>query len=136
MTSFPQRLQTNLRITLDTTRAIMNMVNMANGNVVLPLPDIGVNIADLIICSLWIVSGILFFIKSTAGCIMGFVCYFHGSMLFIALMIFMVVQPVLCGTEFVMADFIAIMIMSLTFLVPFILLARRAATDWLSNPVN
>ncbi len=111
-------------------RAIINLVNFANNAVIMPLPDIGINIADLIICSLWIVSGILFFRKSATGCIMGLVSYFHASMLFIALMIFMVIQPVLCRTEFVMADFIVIMIMSLIFLVPFILLVRKAATDW------
>ncbi len=111
-------------------RAIMNMVNVANG-MVLPLPDMGVNIADLIICSLWIVGGILLFRKSTVGYIVGFISYFHGSMLFMALMVFMIIQPALCGTEFVMSDFIVIMAMSLTFLIPFVLLIRGSATDWL-----
>lgn len=108
-------------------RAVMNISNMATGNVVLPLSDIGVNIADLILCTLWIISGILVFGKLTTGYSIGFISYFHGSMLFIALMIFLVIQPVLCRTEFVMADFIVIMTMSLTFLVPFLLLIRRYA---------
>ena len=103
-------------------RAIVNIFNVFIGITVMTLPDIGVSIADLITCSFWIISGILLFRKAIVGYILISISYFHGSMPFIALLIFMGLQPVLCGTGFVTADFIVIMIMSLILLVPFVLL--------------
>ncbi len=111
-------------------RALMNIINVVTGNAILPPPEIAVNIADAVVCPLWIISGIFLFTKTKAGYIAGFISYFHGSMLFIALMIFLVIQPILCHTEFIIVDLLVIAIMSLVFLIPCILLARLFSTYW------
>lgn len=106
-------------------RAITNIVSTVSGHGVLTIPEIGVNIADVIICTLWILSGIFLIRKTKLGFIASFISYFQGSMLFLGLMIFMVFQPVLLGTKFVLLDFVVIAVMSLTFLVPLLLLICR-----------
>lgn len=106
-------------------RAAVNIINVINGSVSLTLSEIGVNIADIIICLFWVISGILMAKKSTYGYIMGLISYFHGALLFISLIIFMAMQPIVCGTHFVAADFLVIAIMSLTFLIPVIQLMHK-----------
>lgn len=108
-------------------RALMNIRNA--GAIAMPLWDMGVNIADAILCSLWIVCGILLIGKPKNGGIPVFVCFFHGSMLFLALLLFMIMQPLVCGTEFVLADFLVILLMSMTFVVPLILFIRGLAKE-------
>ena len=111
-------------------RAAVNIISVTVGSVSLPLSETGVNIADIIICLFWVVSGILMVKKSTYGYVMGFISYFHGALLFIALIIFMAVQPAVCGTDFIATDFLVIAIMSLTFLIPVIRLIYKFAVYW------
>lgn len=108
-------------------RAITNIVSTVSGHGVLTIPEIGVNIADVIICTLWILSGIFLIRKTKLGFIASFISYLQGSMLFLALMIFMLFQPVFLGTKFVLPDFVVIAVMSLTFLVPLLFLICRFA---------
>jgi hypothetical protein len=105
-------------------RALVNIINSASGNVDLSLPDVGVNIADMVLCSFWIISGILLIGKKRSGYIAGLVSYLHGSLLFLTLIIFLMIQPPLCGTEFLATDLFVIAIMSLVLLIPCILLMR------------
>lgn len=99
-------------------RAVMNLLNSALGQIDLSIPEIGVNIADVVICPLWIISGILMFRKKRFGYIAGVIAYLQGSMLFFALIVFMIIQPLLCGTEFIATDLLVIAIMGMTFFIP------------------
>lgn len=99
-------------------RALVNLIRSMDGDVNLPLPDIWVNIADMIICTLWIISGILLFSKKRSTYIAGMISYLHGSLLFLSLIIFMAIKPLLCGTEFIAADLFVIGIMVWYFLFP------------------
>jgi hypothetical protein len=107
-------------------RALVNIVSLAAGNAELPLPDIGVNIADIVICACWIISGgLLIFNKSKFGLPSAWISYLHGSMLFLSLIAFLIIQPLLCETEFASEDVIVIGTMSLILIIPCILLTRR-----------
>ena len=89
--------------------------------------DIGVNVADAVICSVWIVSGVLLLIKGASGprFTAALVAYVHGSLLFIALLLYMALQPALCGTAFEPIELTAVALMSLLLIVPCALLLRR-----------
>lgn len=107
------------------TRALVNIISSASGKVDLSFADVGVNIADVVICSFWVVSGILLSGRKRSGYITGLISYLHGSLLFVALILFMMIQPLLCGTEFSATDLLVIVIMSLVMLIPCALLMRR-----------
>lgn len=89
--------------------------------------DAGVTIADAALCSLWIASGVALLLKKPGGSRIAAaaVCLLHGSLLFIALMIFLLIQPALCGTIFAAQDAAVVAVMSLAMLVPCGLLLRR-----------
>ena len=105
-------------------RAAGNFVGAATGSANLPAPELGVNIADSVVCLFWIVSGALLFGKNQSGYSAALISYLHGSLLFLALILLMVLQPVFWGIELVLTDLLVIAVMSLTFFVPCALLTR------------
>lgn len=88
------------------------------------LSILGVNVADLLVCAFWVVGGLLLLKKSKVGYVMSFISFFQAVLLFIALLIFMVIQPMLCATSFIWIDFLVIAVTSLIFFIPFMLLVR------------
>jgi hypothetical protein len=106
-------------------RALANIIKSAGGYAGLSLPEVGVNIADVIVCSLWIISGILLIVRQRFGFFAGLISYLHGSILFLSLMAFLIIQPLLCGMKFSVADLAVIGIMSLVLIVPSVLLVRK-----------
>ena len=109
-------------------RAVMNLLNSVLGQVDLSITEIGVNIADVVTCPLWIISGILMLRKKRLGYIAGGIAYLQGSMLLSALIVFMIIQPLLCGTEFVATDLLVIAIMGMMFFIPCFLLMLGSGT--------
>jgi len=91
--------------------------------------DVGVNAADAILCSLWVISGFLLLAKKPNGVRIAAaaVCVLHGSLLFAALILFMLLQPLLCTAAFAAADLLAITLMGLVMIVPCVLLLRGIA---------
>lgn len=107
-------------------RAISNLAGSLNGTLLLSLPEAGVNLADVIICSVWITSGILLLLKRPGRYyIPAAAAFAHGSLLFLALLLFMALQPALCDTGFVAEDIAVIGGMSLLAILPCLLLLRR-----------
>lgn len=86
--------------------------------------EIAVNLADLVLCSLWLANGIGF-LKNQQKCFLAaFICYIHASLLCISLLLFMLVQPLLLGTTFSLSGFLFIATMSLVFFVPLFFLGK------------
>jgi hypothetical protein len=79
-------------------------------------------IADIMISPLWILTGIAMIRKTLAGYRLGPALLLQGTMLFAGLILFMAVKPVMTGTDFILADFVVIAVMSLVFLVPFVMM--------------
>lgn len=85
----------------------------------------GVALADILLCSLWLANGIGF-LRNAAKCfIAAFICYIHGSLLFLSLLLFFILQPLLLGTAFPFVDFVVIAMMSTAFFIPLALLAKE-----------
>ena len=106
-------------------RALVNIAHSVGGDADLPVPEIGVNIADAVVGPLWILGGILLFNTRPTGFVCGLIAYVHGALLFVSLMVFMAIQPLLCNKEFVASDFVAICIMSLVVIVPGVVLTHH-----------
>ena len=91
---------------------------------VLTPPDISVLIADISISILWIAGGILLLRKAPLGYTSALGLLFAASMLFIGLVIFLLVQPIINPTQFSFTDMIVVTIMGVLFSSPFVIYLR------------
>jgi hypothetical protein len=109
---------------LFTFRAVGMIVQAFIDQVPLPLPELGVLIADLILSALLIGGGALLLRRKPLGYVSGLGLLFAASMLFIGLIIFLLLQPVLTKSPFVLTDVIVVMIMGLICFIPLGLFLR------------
>lgn len=105
-----------------------------SGQTVLPWAEVAVQISDLCVTPTWVVGGILLWRKRPLGYITAAGLLFQASMLFIALLVFFLLQPLVAGTPFPVEDFVVIAVMSLVCLVPFGLLLRGIILAQKNNP--
>lgn len=96
---------------------------MSSGNT-LPETELAVNIADFLTVPAWVIGGILLWRRQAFGYVIGLGLQFQGSMLFIALIIFLLLQPLLTSASFALVDVIVIFLMGLICFIPFTLFAR------------
>ena len=80
--------------------------------------ELGVLVADLAISMLWIVGGISLLRHKPFGYVSGLGLLFTGSALFIALIMFLLLQPILTGAPFVLMDIIVVAVMGLVCFIP------------------
>jgi hypothetical protein len=92
-----------------------------------PSTELAVHAADFLITPAWIIGGVLLWRRRTFGFVSGLGLLLQGSMLFIALIGFLLLQPALTGAPFAAADVIVIAIMGLVCFVPFAMFVRAAA---------
>ena len=90
----------------------------------LPLSELGVLVADIVFSALWVVGGIFLLRQKPLGYVSGLGLLFAASMLFVGLIIFLLIQPVLTNEPFVLTDVVAVLIMGLICFVPFGLFLR------------
>lgn len=87
-------------------------------------PEFGVLVADLLITPLWVLGGILLWRRRAWGYAAGLGLLFQGSLLFVGLLIFFLLQPWLARVPFPTADFVVILVMGLIFFIPWGWFAR------------
>jgi hypothetical protein len=90
----------------------------------LPVSEIGVLIADLIVSALWVAGGVLLIRRKPLGYASGLGLLFAASMLFVGLILFFVLQPILTDVPFAPVDVIVVSIMGLVCFIPFVLFLR------------
>jgi len=86
--------------------------------------ELGVVAADLLITPAWVIGGILLWRRQALGYVTGMGLLFQASMLFVGLLVFFILQPVVTGAPFPMEDFAATFGMGLVCFVPFGLFVR------------
>ena len=91
--------------------------------------EFAVNIADFLTTPAWIIVGILLWKRKELGYVTGLGLLFQGSVLFIALIIFLLLQPVLTSTPFAIADVLVIFVMGLICFIPFALFVRGVISN-------
>jgi len=84
----------------------------------IPLSEIGVLIADLLVSTLWIAGGILLLRRNPLGYISGLGLLLAASVLFIALILFLLLQPVLTEAPFALVDVLVVTVMGLVCFIP------------------
>ena len=108
-----------LRVIGVLTGAILNGTDV-------PGAELAVNIADFFITPAWVIGGIQLWRRQTLGYVTGLGLLFQGSMLFIALIIFLLLQPLLTSAPFAIVDVIVVFVMGLICFIPFGLFVRGA----------
>ena len=88
--------------------------------------ELAVNIADFLTTPAWVIGGILLWKRSEFGYVCGLGLLFQGSMLFVALIIFLLLQPLLTSAPFAIADVVVIAVMGLVCFIPFGMFVRGA----------
>ncbi|NUM44076.1 MAG: hypothetical protein HUU38_05165 [Anaerolineales bacterium] len=91
------------------------MINSAS----LITPEMSVVYADMLITPLWILGGLALWRRGAWGTAMGTGLLFQASLLFVGLLVFFALQPVLLGGIFPAVDFGVIAFMGLFFFIPF-----------------
>lgn len=87
-------------------------------------PELAVVVADLLTTPFWIIGGILLWCRRAPGYVTGAGLLFQASMLFIGLLVFFILQPLLATVPFPMEDFVVIFFMGLICFIPFGLFTR------------
>jgi hypothetical protein len=90
----------------------------------LALADIGVLIADLVVSTLWIAGGALLLRRRPLGYAGGLGLLFAASMLFVGLIMFLLLQPILTDAPFALIDVMVVFAMGLICFIPFALFLR------------
>jgi hypothetical protein len=105
-------------------RVIGVFVNAITSGTLLAETELAVNVSDLLITPAWIIGGILLWQRKPLGYLAGLGLLFQGSMLFIALIVFLLLQPLLTSAPFAAADVIVIFMLGLVCFIPSALFVR------------
>lgn len=105
-------------------RALFVLISALSNGEILIETEIAPNISDLIIAPAFIIVGISLWRKKALGYVGGLGLLFVGSMLFVALLVFFLLQPILTDAPFLPVDFIVVFAMGLICFVPFGLFIR------------
>lgn len=108
-------------------RGAANVVGFARGEV--PIGEFAVSVADVALCSLWLAVAIAVLADRPFGRRAVFPAYLHASALFVSLLAFLAINPVLTGEAVSIVDVGAIAIMSLPFVAGSGLLAARVRRE-------
>ncbi len=82
--------------------------------------------ADFIISPLWIAYGLLLFRRKPMGFAAALAWLYEASMLFLGLILFLLLQPLMTAVPFMLVDVLVVLAMGLFFFVPFVLFLRHA----------
>jgi hypothetical protein len=86
--------------------------------------ELATHVSDFIISPALIIGGILLWQRKEFGYVSGLGLLFQSSMLFIGLIVFLIIQPLLTSTPFLVVEILIVFIMGLICFVPFILFIR------------
>ena len=117
-------------------RALGMLVQATMNQVQLPMSEIGVLISDLILSAAWVAGGYLLLRRTPLGFTSGLGLLFSGSALFIALILFLLLRPLLTGSEIPFMDISVVLIMGMACFIPFFLYLRGALAGGRKHDAN
>lgn len=106
-------------------RALGMIVTTNLNQMSLPRSDIGVLTADGILSLIWIAGGVLLLGRRPLGYALGLGLLYSGSMLFIALIVFLLLGPALTGTPLAWSDVMVVLLMGMVCFIPFYVYLKR-----------
>ncbi len=119
----PERLTAGVLVVLGTLFFLRSIGQVAGGAAPLS-PEFAVAVADLLVTPVWVIGGVLLWRRRAAGYALGAGLLFQASLLFVGLLIFFLLQPLLLGEPFPVEDFVVIFGMGLVCFIPFGLFVR------------
>jgi hypothetical protein len=105
-------------------RAMGMIVDAGLNQTVIPAAEFGTLIADIVLALLFLAGGVLLLRQRPLGYVGGLGLLFAASMLFVGLIAFLLLQPVLTAVPFVPIDVIVVTVMGLVCFIPFGLFVR------------
>ncbi len=110
-------------------RAIGMLAQGYADQIALPVSELGVLIADIILSAFLITGGVLLLQKRPLGYVCGLGLFFVASMLFVGLIAVLLLQPVLTEAQFMLTDIVVVFSMGLICFIPFALFLRGALSS-------
>jgi hypothetical protein len=105
-------------------QAVGAMIDPLINNLQITGIDLAVHISDFAISPFLVIGGIQLWRKKAFGYVSGLGLLFQASMLFIGLIAFLIIQPLLTTTPFLLVDILVVSIMGLICFIPLILFIR------------
>jgi hypothetical protein len=118
----PERIAGGALTVLGVAFALLALGTIANGVVnrtPIVASELALQVSDFIVSVAWIIGGILLWRGEPLGYVTGAGLLFQASMLFVGLLIYFALQPVLTSTPFPVVDFVVILGMGQICFVPF-----------------
>ncbi len=100
------------------------MVNSLANQTLITEIELATHVADFLISPALVIGGILLWRRKEFGYVSGLGLLFQASMLFIGLIAFLIIQPFLTSTTFLLVDILVVFIMGLICFIPLILFVR------------
>jgi hypothetical protein len=104
--------------------AIGTVINHLVNQTPIAGPELALQVADFVISPAWVIGGILLWRRRTFGYVAGAGLLFQASMLFIGLIVFLLLQPLLTAAPFAPVDIVVTTILGSICFVPFGLFLR------------
>ncbi|MEA3334962.1 MAG: hypothetical protein U9R25_03575 [Chloroflexota bacterium] len=126
----PERLAGGVLTGLGTLFLLRTLGELANAIVnqtAIPRTEVALLVADFLMIPAWVVGGVLLWRHQEQGYVGGTGLLFQGSMLFIGLIVFLLLAPIMTGAPFVLVDVIVVFILGLICFIPFGLFVRGVA---------
>ena len=98
---------------------LTTLLQALSGQTVISRSDLAMSITDLLITPTWVIGGILLWRRRAFGYLSGAGLLFQASMLFVGLLAFFILQPLVASIPFPMQDFVVVLVMGLVCFVPF-----------------
>jgi len=105
-------------------QALGAMIDPVMNQIQITETELAVHISDFMISPFLVVGGILLWRRKALGYVSGLGLLFQASMLFIGLIVFLIIQPLLTKTPFLLVDILVVSIMGLICFIPFIFFIR------------
>jgi len=117
----------SLRVIGAIVGALVNQTSVAT-------TELSVLVSDFVTSPAWVIGGVLLWRREALGYVTGMGLLFQSSMLFIGLISFMLLQPLLTAAPFILADVVVVFIMGLVCFIPFALFVRGVVSNRSSSP--
>jgi len=100
------------------------MINSLVNKTPITITDLALHVSDFLISPALVVGGILLWRHKEFGYVSGIGLLFQTSMLFIGLIVFLIIQPFIASTSFLLVDVVVVFIMGLICFIPLALFVR------------
>ena len=97
------------------------------------VPQLATHVSDLIVTPAWVIGGVRLWRHREFGYVIGLALLFQASMLFIGLILFLLLQPILVSGTLVASSVIVVFVLGLLCFVPFAFFVRAALSGTTST---